>query len=145
VDLSCTGRPWLNLNFAGSLPLSDNLQRIAVSARLSSHISLRHAVRGLQAFYVSRPRQGFELAGGSGANIVCSLGPPPSSPSPGCCALNAVCLWKHCEVLNRRVLTGTGSCQPRMTPSTGASMGLFFRLHPDLQMAIFDMLDFSDR
>ena len=48
-------------------------------------------------------------------------------------------------MLNRHVSHGTGSYQQRMAPSAGTSMSLFFRLHLDLQMAIFDMLDFGDR
>ena len=43
-------------------------------------------------------------------------------------------------------LAGAGASAQQAVPDTASStMGIFFRLHLDLQVAIFDMLDFTDR
>ncbi len=40
---------------------------------------------------------------------------------------------------------GTGADHRQAAVDTAGSMGSFFRLHEELQVAVYDLLDFADR
>ncbi len=80
--------------------------------------------------------------GGSGAKRPHTASPPRPTLLLQC---DGCSLQEGRDMLHRHVSTGTGSYRQGVVPVPGRIMSLFFKLHLDLQMAIFDMLDFGDR